>query len=359
MSESMDQHPHDPFEYVGNLHIHSRYSDGEGAVPAIARAASKRDVDFIIINDHAHMTDSLHLEHEGFHQGVLTLMGLEVGLRYHHYLAYGLRTFFSGEGLTPQEVIDRVGEQGGLGFLAHPFEKGMPFSEMSKAYTWNDRDVKGFTGICVWNFSSRWKERITSLLHGLIHLCFKTQLLRGPSTETLAFWDTLCRKRRVAAIGGSDAHGTLFEWRGLRFKPLTYEFLLGSINVHILTDHPLSHTLAEAKTQVYEAMREGRLFIAHDNLAPARGFRCRFQPDDGEPRHMGEDTAFSSGTLHVEVPCPGLVRLVRNGAVVESRQGVSAVFAVREPGVYRVEVYRRLPVFGRRAWIFTNPFYLR
>jgi hypothetical protein len=32
---------------------------------------------------------------------------------------------------------------------------------------------------------------------------------------------------------------------------------------------------------------------------------------------------------------------------------------VKEKGVYRVEVFRRLAFFGWRPWIFTNPIYLR
>ena len=55
------------FECVGNLHIHSLFSDGAGTVPEIARSAKKANLDFIILNDHDHMTDFVHLEGEGFY----------------------------------------------------------------------------------------------------------------------------------------------------------------------------------------------------------------------------------------------------------------------------------------------------
>ena len=86
--------------------------------------------------------------------------------------------------LGPQAVIDRVNDLGGFGFLAHPFEKGMPFVEKSVAYTWNDLSVEGFAGICIWNFSSRWKERVKTVLHALYFLLFKSRTLKGPSSKT-------------------------------------------------------------------------------------------------------------------------------------------------------------------------------
>ena len=176
-------------EYTGNLHIHSRYSDGAGTVPEIASVAQRLGLDFIIINDHEYMTHDLHLGDEGYYGDVLALMGLEVGERYHHYLAYDLKEMVKGHGSGPQEVIDRVNAQGGFGFLAHPFEKGMPFYEKSIAYTWNDLSVTGFTGICIWNFSSRWKERVRSIFHAVFFLLFKSRMLKGPDKKTMSFWD--------------------------------------------------------------------------------------------------------------------------------------------------------------------------
>ncbi|MBW1911334.1 MAG: PHP domain-containing protein, partial [Deltaproteobacteria bacterium] len=227
-------------EYIGNPHIHSVYSDGAGSVSEIAQSAKRVGLDFIILNDHDYMTDNLHLEDEGFYKGVLALVSLEIGERFHHYLAYDLKEMVRSESLAPQEVIDRVEGQGGFGFLAHPFEKGMPFAEKSIAYTWNDLSVTGFTGVCIWNYSSRWKERVKSPIHGLFFLLFKSQMLKGPSGKTLSFWDGLCQERRVAAIGGSDAHGAVFKWHGLRFTPLSYDHLLNSINVHVLLKKALS-----------------------------------------------------------------------------------------------------------------------
>ena len=105
-------------EYVGNIHVHSLFSDGASKVSEITRSAEKAGLDFIIFNEHDHMTDDLHLESEGFHRGVLVFMGLEIGGRHHHYLAFDLKEMIRGNSLTPQEVIDQVNAQGGFGCLA-------------------------------------------------------------------------------------------------------------------------------------------------------------------------------------------------------------------------------------------------
>lgn len=347
------------FEYVGNLHIHSLHSDGGGNISQIARSAGRAGLDFIILNDHDYMTDTLHVEEEGFHGNVLVLVGLEIGGRYHHYLAYDLKKMLKGSGLGPQEVIDRVNGQDGFGFLAHPFEKGMPFTEKSTAYTWNDLSVTGFTGICIWNYTSRWKERVKSGLHGLFLLTFKSLSLKPPSQETLAFWDKLCGERRVVAVGGSDAHGSSFRHAGINFTPLSYDHLLRTVSIHILLDKKMSKDVKEAKNQIYGAMREGRLFIAHEKICAAKGFRFSFHSDDGSSLVMGEEGPFEPGDFMISVTRKGETRLLKDGKLQKAWVGREAVYRAREKGVYRVEVYRYVFPFGWRPWIFSNPIYLR
>ncbi|MBW2609063.1 MAG: PHP domain-containing protein [Deltaproteobacteria bacterium] len=347
------------YEYVGNLHIHSIHSDGAKSVPKIAKSAASAGLDFICINDHDYKKDSLNLDEEGFYGDMLVFVGLEIGRRYHHYLAYDLKEMVRSDNLGPQEVIDQVNMQDGFGFMAHPFEKGMPFSEKSIAYTWNDLSVDGFKGICIWNFSSRWKDRIKSVFHGILFLIFKRQALKGPSQKTISFWDNLCRHRRAVAIGGSDAHGSVFRWGPINLIPLSYDFLLTTINIHVLLNKKRLKDFETAKHDIYEAMKEGRLFIAYDRLYPAKGFKFYFISNDGSDLIMGEEDLFGPGNLVIELPSNGEVRLYKDGVLEKKWRGMEAVHKVTEKGVYRVEVYRRIPFFGWRPWIFSNPIYLR
>jgi len=347
------------YEYVGNVHVHSHYSDGIGSPGEIAKIAERNGLDFVIINDHDYMARDLHLEHEGFHGKTLLLVGLEIGGRYHHYLAFDLKEMIRGKGLSPQQVIDKVSGQGGFGFLAHPFEKGMPFHERSIAYTWNDLSVQGYTGICIWNFTSRWKERIKSPLHGIFCIAFKEYSLKGPSNRTLGFWDSQCLNRRVVAIGGSDAHGSTFKWGPISLVPITYDHALTSITIHVLLPQPLSRVAGTAKKQIYGAMKNGNLFIGHDNLGSTRGFRFSFQGEGKTFLPMGEEAEYCPGVVNINVPTIGLIRVIRNGARITEEVGTSLQYQVTRPGVYRVEVYKKVAVFGWRPWIFSNPVYLR
>jgi hypothetical protein len=287
------------------------------------------------------------------------LVGQEIGKRHHHYLAYDLAEKISGVSQSPQAVINQVNREGGFGFLAHPFEKGMPFREKSMAYTWIDLTVTGYTGICIWNFTSRWKESVKTALHGLFYLMFKHQTLKGPSHETLSFWDELSMKRKVVAVAGSDAHASIFKWGPLRFRPFSYDYLLGTLNIHIFLNKKMPKEFYEAKKEVYRAIKEGRLFIAHDHICPAKGFRFDFISDDGSDLFMGEERRFYPGDLVVELPHEGEVRLYKDGNLMKKWQGMESVFRVEEKGVYRVEIYKKLTFFGWRPWIFSNPIYLR
>ena len=106
-------------------------------------------------------------------------------------------------------------------------------------------------------------------------------------------------------------------------------------------------------------MREGRLFIAHDKLCPARGFRFHFISENGSGLTMGEEGGFEPGSLMVELPTYGEIRLIKDGSLEKKWRGMEAVYKVRKRGVYRIEVYQHVFLFGWRPWIFSNPIYLR
>jgi len=348
-----------PFEYVGNLHIHSTHSDGGGSAKQIAEAARTVGLDFIALNDHSYLTQ-LHLEDQGYHKGILVLVGSEIGTRSHHYLAFNITHQVNDESYSPQEVIDAVNSQGGFGFLAHPFEKGMHFLQNSVSYTWRDWSVKGFTGICIWNFSSRWKENVRSFWHGIFHLIFKTYTLKGPSKKTVATWDRLCSEERVVAIGGSDAHASSIKIGFIKFKPLSYRYLLNTINTHILTPSPLSGDVTKDKEIIYASLKKGNCFIAHDGLRGARGFSFSFRREKNKERlEMGQEAQFSPGILVIKLPVSGLTRIMKDGSLFKTEYCSSLSIRIQKGGVYRVEVLRKMLLFGWRPWIFSNPIYLR
>ncbi len=61
-------------ELVGNLHVHSVYSDGSGTYREIAAAAAAAQLNFVIVTDHNVRPSGL----EGFHDQTLVLSGEEL-----------------------------------------------------------------------------------------------------------------------------------------------------------------------------------------------------------------------------------------------------------------------------------------
>jgi hypothetical protein len=104
---------------------------------------------------------------------------------------------------------------------------------------------------------------------------------------------------------------------------------------------------------VYDALRQGRCYIAVDALAPATGFA--FWADGPAGRaEMGAESQAGQRTFHVHAPRSARIHLLRDGAQIASQDGESLEHAAAEPGVYRVEAH-----LGDRPWVLSNPIYVR
>ncbi|MBW2622220.1 MAG: hypothetical protein JRD68_04895 [Deltaproteobacteria bacterium] len=193
------------FEYTANLHVHTTFSDGKGRIEEVISAARDARLDLLLINDHDTL-EGRDQGYEGYYGNLLVLIGAEFSGPHNHYLAYGLEKVFDYDWQSPQSTIDRTKAAEGIGFLAHPFEKGSPLTDKTHAFTWDDWSVTGFDGICLWNFSSNWKSRAKTVPRALWRYFVRTKTLEGPEKETLAKWDELGRTRLVSGIGGSDAY---------------------------------------------------------------------------------------------------------------------------------------------------------
>lgn len=347
------------YEYVGNLHIHSDYSDGSASIEKIAQAAKRARLDFVGLNDHYHLKP-LRDGKEGWRDSVAVLIGCELNQRNNHYLAYNVTEEIPSDTENPQNVIDAVAKQGGLGFIAHPFEKGSPLHDGGHAFTWTRWDAEGYTGISIWNYSSSWKENARNVFAGGFYLYNMRAANIDPGKDILAKWDELTKKRRVVAIGGSDNHGVKIRavFGLVRGKVFGYRFAFTAVNTHLLLPEKLPSDFEAAKQTIYSALAEGRCFVACGLFEDPRGFRFQAETKNGLAV-MGEEVSLSnSPTLHVSVPSDGLITIIHGGRVVKSGSGRELTMAIDEPGAYRAEV--RLPrAFGKsRAWIFSNPIYV-
>jgi hypothetical protein len=222
-----------------------------------------------------------------------------------------------------------------------------------------DWDVTGFTGIELWNYMSEFKNYLVSKPAAVLAAFFPSLFIKGPPPETLALWDGLMRDgRRVVAIGGSDAHANVYSLGPFKRAVFPYPYLFKAVNTHLLLDAPLSRDVNSAKVQVLNALRDGCAFVAYDLAGDSRGFRLT-ATTQGDSVPMGDELGLNGPVkLCVSSPLPANLRLLQDGQEVAGVWGQELAYETNEPGVFRAEAYRRYRVKDR-AWIFSNPIYVR
>lgn len=344
---------------TGVLHVHSRHSDGIGPIPRIARAASRAGVDFVFVTDHDTLAGRERGE-AGWYGDTLVLVGQEVSPpEGNHFLVFGLDEVISRK-LLPEQFVEAAAVRGGLGFVAHPHypeDDRYPL----KPFPWNDWSVTGFAGIEIWNYTVDWLTDVTPARLAPA-LLWPGRTVDGPDPRTLARWDKLLaaawtRGRRVVGIGGVDAHGILYSYRRM-FRAL---------RTHILVNEDWSGDWGRDEEIILEALREGRAYVAYDELHDATGFQF-FGEAAGERVPMGDRLSLSSpGTaattssprtwLTVRAPAECLIKLKTPRGTAAEAEASTLEYRLTKPGVYRAEAWlpgRR----GWRPWVFTNPIYV-
>ncbi len=345
---------------AGNMHIHTVYSDGSGLHADVARAAARAGLDFVITTDHNIWVEGA----EGYYDNVLLLVGEEIhhvrrDPQANHLLVYGAESELSAWAAQPQALIDEANRRGALCFLAHPFERPSPISQDLAAIPWEDWDVNGYVGIELWNTMSEFKGLLWNRLVAVLYSYFPSLGFVGPYRATRRQWDRLLAEgKRVAVIGGADAHATLYRMGPLERVVFGYEELFRWINTHILLAQPLRGDLKQDKQSLYEGLRAGRTWVAYDRIAPSQGFRFQAR-SVANVATVGEALSRAGAvTIEVETPRRGAIRLLRNGRIIARAIGKRLTLTTAEAGVYRVEVWR--PFRGRwRGWIFSSPIYVR
>ncbi len=348
-------------EYVGNMHMHTPYSDGEGWHVDIAHAAIAAGLHFVIVTDHNVRVAGIEGYYEtGPNRRVLLLAGEEVhdmrrNPQGNHMLVYGAPAELAPYAPNPQALINQVLSLDGVCYLAHPIEKAAPlFGE--DALSWVSWEVNGYHGIELWNYMTEFKSHLTGRWTAIRAAFAPDRFISGPFPETLALWDRLLRSgKRVRVIGGADAHATRYSMGPLSRVLFPYEYLFRCVNTHILSPRPLNGLLGHDMKLVLYALRDGHAFVGYDLIHPTTGFRFSAQGHNTSVVMGGRIRVGHGVTLQIVTPRIADMRLLRDGEIIlrETENAYRTYFA-SQPGAYRVEVY--LHYKGRqRGWIFSNP----
>lgn len=329
-------------DYAGVIHVHTAgYShDANGKFEDAVRVANDQRLDFLITTEHNNLR-ALKDGKQGWYGTTLVLIGMEISTRDGHYVALNVNQEIDKDKLDTQQIIDAVNEQGGLGFIAHPY--------YAKA-RWRNWSVHGFTGMEIYNVAHDTldENKLRLIVWTLTSPAepFYYSILDRPY-DPLARWDELIRLHgKVVGIASTDAHE--FHVMGIKFAP--YEDLFQICRTHLLIpEKPLT------VQTVYSALREGHAYAAIELNGETRGFM--FAAFDGQKTAgiMGDEVAFSASLqLQVELPATADLTLFKDGQTLGSRRAQHWEIAVKEPGVYRVEASR-----NGKPWIFSNPIYVR
>ena len=322
------------YEYVGNMHMHTPYSDGEWYHASIAEAASRAGLDFIAVTDHNIWVDGP----QGHHHDVLVLVGEEVHdtrrwPQVNHCLVYGAEAELSQSAANPQALIDAVRERGGLAFIAHPIDYEVK-SIGEPGLPWVDWEIEGYTGLEIWNTMSEFKTRLTNRLLAVFYAYQPQRAIRGPFKRTLQLWDQLLAAgQRVVGFGGADAHATPATLGPLKRVILPYEYLFRCVNTHLLIETPLTHEVDHDKQVIYQALAAGRGWVGYDLIGPTKGFRFVAR-SVSEYAEIGQEIRRAGAiNFEVETPLPAVIQLVRAGrGAVARKSGHLLKFTTAEAG---------------------------
>ena len=338
-------------------HVHSTYSDGTATVAELVDTARTVGADCVLLTDHDTL-EARRRGEEGWRDGVLLLVGHEVSPKGGHLLVFGVDHEIAHAGRTERDICTAVSSAGGVAFAAHPFSEG---SRMSKVigppHAWRLLDDAVCGGIELWSLTSDSAEAWRTPREAVAFLRDPMRALTGPPARHLEIWDRLCRRRRVPAIGGLDAHQRGIRIRGWALSPMPNARYFALLQTHVLLRSPPAREPAADRDAVNDALREGRCYLSFEALAPGRGFRF-WAESDGAAAPMGARVDPGRWTLRAEAPRRARLRLLHDGAPVLEVEGDRLEHAVEEDGCYRVEA--RLPGDEReRLWLVSNPVYVR
>jgi hypothetical protein len=360
----------------GILHVHTSRSDGLSGPDAIAAAAAKAGLKFLVFTDHGDATRKP--DPPQYRSGVLCLDGVEISTNGGHYVAIDMPASpypLAGEA---RDVVEDVRRLGGFGIAAHPDSPKLQLRW--REWTAPVDAVELLNPDTAWRSwaqqasgtTETWSAR-RRLLSALVDYPFRpaavmTSLVR-PS-EAVANWEALTRRRRVVAIAGVDAHAKLAPRSAdpgdSRYAlPLPgYESSFRVLSVHVKPDRAFSGDAPADARVLMRAIRAGHLYTAVDGAATPASFEFTATNEHGTV-HEGDELGVGGPvTLSVTSNAPpGFTTTIWKGGTVLSTDHHEPAFTVQapaEPAVYWAEIRATGQAnLSGLSWVRSNPIYVR
>jgi len=105
------------------LHSHSALShDGRDPVELLLEQAAAVGLDALAVTDHDEIDASIAAAEQAADHGLIGIVGMEISSAAGHILAFGIEELIP-PGLSYDETLERIHEQGGIAVIPHPFQK--------------------------------------------------------------------------------------------------------------------------------------------------------------------------------------------------------------------------------------------
>lgn len=339
------------YNYLGAIHIHSKFSDGSGSIQEISKAAKQNGLNWIVITDH----NSFDFE-EGFYNNVCVIKGLEISPpKNNHYLALGINKLISPNKPT-QEFVNEVRQNNGFGFAAHPDEglntKNQKRKNNFEPITWTDKNIIP-DGVEIWNWFSQWGDNLndTNIFHLIYAYLFKHNLVKYPPKKTLEWWDDLNNQstKIVPAIGSVDAHAMKIKKYIIPVTIFPYKNMLQTITNNLILNEPLSKDFQTQKNQILTAIKKGNNIILNRKISPK--IPLIFIENESNCATVGEKIKLTNNTkLIIKSKEYYSINVFHNGDNILSTKTNTLKLPINKQGKYRVELKKK-----DKGFAYTNP----
>jgi hypothetical protein len=309
----------------------------------VVQAARRSRIDFVVITDHG-TRGYAHEDMSGWHDGVLVLFGEEVSTPQGHLLAFETQTDV-GEKDTFQDALDEIERQCGTAVSIHHQLPKIGEGDFPRTALLALGQAQLLE---IWSFMDDFLSQQTPQSVGK-KAAPLVRALAGPPRQLLREWDRHLALRPLPIVGGLNVHRRkhpLLEWR--EFFP--YQTAMGTVST-VIQCPALPKQAKRACDLVWDALRNGRSYVANRLIGPEKGFQFEYHPPSGRARQMGETVEYTpGGRFSVRVPAEAEVVLRHNGQPLFWGTASQMTFPTASPGSYRVEIN-----LSRKLWILSNP----
>lgn len=389
-------------EYKAILHAHAEDSAHTGGTrPELLAAAKRVGVKIVMLTDHVRPPkDFIADSWRGMRDGVLFIPGAES----EGFLVYPQRSIiqahinksFKSREEYVRLVKEQVGKDRGDIFLSHVEEKG-------------DWDTSELDGLEIYNIHSdlldeaefvRWlqgaftnPDRLKQLETALDEFPAEAfGALQDYLPTVIAKWDRDLPAHHLTGVAANDCHhNQVFTVKAVaddaievtafpdpprkittKQAPRVAEMLKGRQVGDVIAKldfDPYERSLTFVATHILLkdvnepavrlALRQGHAFVAHDWLCDSTGFA--FVAEKGGKRIgvMGDEVKLEPGLkLRLAGPATGIIKLFRDGKVIQEVSADKLDVAISEAGIYRAEIWLTLDG-EQRPWIYSNPIRVR